>query len=258
MRYFLELAYHGAPYHGWQRQPHSPSVQQTLEECLSMLLRQPIEVTGCGRTDTGVHASQFFLHFDFDSDFPAHFLRRLNKVLPGDIAVARLLEVAPGAHARFDATRRSYRYDLSFRKDPFRRQSVYYYPYPQRPDFARLQSAARLLTAYEHFFPFCRSNSDAKTMRCDLRRAEWERVSQDDWSFHVSADRFLRGMVRLMVGMCLNAGTGQVALEEVREALERQQRLEKAWSAPPEGLFLTEVVYPYVNLRTVEQMNIEQ
>lgn len=211
-----------------------------------MLLRQPIEVTGCGRTDTGVHASQFFLHFDFDGNFPAHFLRRLNKVLPPDIAVFRLLEVAPDAHARFDATRRSYRYDLTFRKDPFRRQTAYYYPYPQRPDFDRLQAAAHLLLDYDAFFPFCRSHSDAKTMRCDLRRAEWQQVSDDDWTFHISADRFLRGMVRLIVGMCINVGTGQVPLPAVREALDRQTRLEKARSAPPEGLFLTEVEYPYV------------
>ncbi len=254
MRYFLELAYHGAAYHGWQRQPHSPSVQQALEECLSVLLRQPIEVTGCGRTDTGVHASQYYLHFDFDGDFPIHFLRRLNRLLPPDIAVFRLLEVTPEAHARFDATRRSYRYHLTFRKDPFLQQVAYYYPYPQRPDFDHLLAAGRLLLDYDAFFPFCRSNSDAKTMRCDLQRVEWERVTNDNWTFHISADRFLRGMVRLIVGMCINVGTGQLPLEDVRLALDRQTRLEKAQSAPPQGLFLTEVIYPYVNRRTEEHL----
>ena len=247
MRFFLELAYNGAAYHGWQRQPHSRSVQQVLEEQLSMLLRRPIGVTGCGRTDTGVHAAQYFLHFDFEDAFPAHFLRRLNKVLPADIVAYRLLRVAPDAHARYDAIRRSYQYRLTFCKDPFRQETAYFYPYPERPRFEQLQAAAGLLLDYDAFFPFCRSNSDAKTMRCALQRAEWVRPGPNDLTFHISADRFLRGMVRLIVGMCLNVGAGKVAIAEVRRALDRQERLDRAQSAPPEGLFLTEVQYPYVN-----------
>ncbi len=243
MRYFAEIAYNGAAYHGWQRQPGQISVQQVIEETLSLILRQSIQVVGCGRTDTGVHASQYFLHFDYEGDFPRNFLHRLNKVLPRDIVFYTISKVASGAHARFDATRRSYAYYLSFRKDPFRQQTVTYYPYPQRPDFNRMQAAAQLLLQYEAFYTFCRSNTDAKTMRCDLTRAEWEQVDLHNLIFHISADRFLRGMVRLIVGMCINVGTGAIELDTVRQALNQQKLLQRAESAPPEGLYLCEVRY---------------
>lgn len=243
MRYFAELAYHGAAYHGWQRQPDQLSVQQVIEENLTMILRQPVEVTGCGRTDTGVHASQYFLHFDFEGTFPKNFLHRLNKVLPPDISFFRIFEVPAEAHARFDATRRSYVYHLTFQKDPFHQQTAYFYPYPRRPDLDRMQAAAQLLLSYDEFFTFCRSNTDVRTMRCDLTRAEWEQTGEHRLAFHISSDRFLRGMVRLIVGMCLNVGTGKLPLETVKKALDDQAILKKAESAPPEGLFLNRVEY---------------
>lgn len=243
MRYFAELAYNGAHYHGWQRQPDRITVQQVLEDNFSMILRRPMEIVGCGRTDTGVHASQYFFHFDYNAAFPRRFLHRINKVLPADIAIRQIFAVKPEAHARFDATRRSYSYWLTFEKDPFRQTTAYYYPYPQRPALDRMQAAARLLLDYGEFFPFCRSNSDAKTMRCDLTRAEWEATGPNQLTFHISADRFLRGMVRLIVGMCINVGTKKLALETVRRSLDRQERLQKAESAPPEGLFLSGVSY---------------
>lgn len=246
MRYFAELAYNGTRFYGWQRQPEQTSVQEALEHAFSTILGEPIEVTGCGRTDTGVHASQYYLHFDFAGEFPKAFVRRINKFLPPDIAIFRIFPVAEDAHARYDATRRAYQYHLMFRKDPFRRETAYFFSFAQRPDLAKLQEAAGMLLDYEDFYPFCKSNTDVKTMKCELFRSEWETAGSDHLIFHIAANRFLRGMVRLIVGMCLNVGTGKTSLDAVREAMESQTRLKRSWSVPPEGLFLSEVIYPYV------------
>jgi tRNA pseudouridine38-40 synthase len=243
-RYFIELAYNGTHYFGWQRQPGKNSVQQTLEEFMGTILGTELEITGCGRTDTGVHAKQYFAHFDFEGEFPTEFVRRLNKFLPKDIAVFRIFEVAPDAHARFDAYQRSYEYHLSFRKDPFTEHLAYFYPYTQQPDPALMQAAAALLLQYTEFAPFCKSNHDAKTMICNLTRSEWEFYPEEHRAvFHITSNRFLRGMVRLIVGMCLGVGTGQISLEEVKVAMEEQSRLRKATSAPPEGLYLGGILY---------------
>jgi tRNA pseudouridine38-40 synthase len=247
MRYFAELAYRGTAYHGWQNQPDKISVQQTLEQALSTILGAAIDVVGCGRTDAGVHARQYFMHFDYEGKFPREFLRRLNKFLPKDIAVFRIFEVAPTVHARFDATHRAYEYHINFVKNPFGTDTAYFYPFAARPDAAAMKQAAALLIEYEHFSPFCKTHTEAKTMRCDLRRAEWEGSPEEgEMVFHIASDRFLRGMVRLIVGMCLNVGTGKVMLEEVRHAMEQQQWLKKSWSVPPEGLYLTDIRYPFV------------
>lgn len=244
MRYFAELAYNGARYYGWQKQPDKISVQQQLEKSFSTILGTPIEVVGCGRTDTGVHAKQYFLHFDFDGQFPKAFTRRINKFLPPDIAIYRIFEVAPDAHARFDATHRAYEYHIDFVKNPFGQETAYFYPFAHLPEPAKMQEAAQLLLDYEEFFPFCKTHTDVKTMRCALRRAEWEGTpTEGKMVFHIASDRFLRGMVRLIVGMCLNVGAGKTALEEVRQAMDRQERLKKSWSIPPQGLFLTDVRY---------------
>ncbi len=244
MRYFAELAYKGTAYVGWQRQPNGMSVQEKLEETLSMLLREPVEITGCGRTDTGVHAAQYFIHFDFDGEFPEAFLRRLNKVLPPDIAVYRIFEVAPDAHARYDAYHRAYRYTIIYRKDPFLTETAFLYPYPQKPDLVLMQSAADLLLQYEDFFPFCKSDTDTESMRCELKQAEWNLDEATGLLiFDIAANRFLRGMVRLIVGACINVGIGQVSLEELKHAMDTQTRLKKSYSVPPEGLALTGVRY---------------
>jgi tRNA pseudouridine38-40 synthase len=250
MRYFIELAYRGSPFFGWQRQPDRISVQEALEDSLSIILNTPLEVVGCGRTDTGVHARQYFAHFDFEGEFPAGFLRRINKFIGPDIALFRLHEVDGEAHARFDATHRAYEYHLTFQKDPFRQDLAYFHSLPATPDLKTMQDSVHLLRDYDEFFPFCKSDSDVKTLRCDLRRAEWEVLSEQDWVFHIAADRFLRGMVRLIVGMSLNVGLGKIRLEEVREAMDNQKRLRQAQSAPPHGLYLTEVRYPFLDDRT--------
>ncbi len=242
MRYFIELAYNGATFHGWQRQPRQISVQQVLEDSFSTILGRTIEIMGCGRTDTGVHASQYFAHFDFDGVLPAGFVRRINKYLPPAIVVYRLFPVADDLHARFSAHYRAYRYHLSLVKDPFRQQTATFYPYAKKLDRSLLQEAALLLPKYELFAPFCKSGSDVEVPHCTLHRAEWV-FGEREYVFHIAANRFLRGMVRLIVGMCLDVAREKTTLAEVELAMEEQTRLVRASSAPPEGLFLEEVRY---------------
>lgn len=251
MKYFSELAYNGTNYCGWQRQSNGLSVQEILEDAFSTILQKEIAITGCGRTDAGVHASQFFIHFDFDAKFPVGFINRINKFLPKDISVISLMEVTSDAHARYDAYHRSYEYHISFHKNPFQINTIYYYPFAKGLDLALMQQSADLLLNYDSFFPFCKSNSDAKTMFCELRRAEWVlNQEQKTLVFHISANRFLRGMVRLIVGMCLNVGNGKLAVEDVKMAMEKQVRLKKDLSVAARGLYLTEVKYPNIGTRS--------
>ena len=247
MRYFLQLAYNGTNYSGWQRQPNNPTIQQVLEEGFSLILRAKIEITGCGRTDAGVHASRFIAHFDFAGEFPPAFNNRINRFLPKDIAIHKIFPVAEDVHARYDARKRSYEYHVVFEKNPFLTNTAYSINYGKKLDFDKLQEAAKLLLNYTDFFTFCKTNHDAKTTICDLMRSEW--IQEDDgkrWVFYISANRFLRGMVRLIVGMCLNVAEGRLELETVRDAMENQLQLQKAESAPAHGLFLTEIVYPFL------------
>lgn len=244
MRYFAELAYNGTNYNGWQKQPRGTAVQDVLENGLSTILGKPVELTGCGRTDAGVHASQFFAHFDFGGEVPGWLCGRLNRFLPPDIAVRRFFPVPDEAHARFDAVKRSYAYHIVFEKDPFSVQTAWRFPFAETPDFSRMQEAAALLPLHDQFAPFCKTHGDARTMFCQLVRSEWQAADAGRWIYHVSANRFLRGMVRLIVGMCLNVGMGRLELSEVAAALDGQQPLRRSWSVPPQGLFLTEVIYP--------------
>ena len=245
MRYFIELAYSGTNYSGWQKQPNASSVQEAIEQAMSTILQVPIEVMGCGRTDAGVHASQFFLHFDIEKPIPSNFLSRINKYLPSDIAFRQIFQPDPEAHARFDATKRSYTYHIHFRKNPFLKNQSFLFPYGLKTiDFDSLQEAASILLDYDAFLPFCKTRSDAKTMNCKIIRSEWEWIIPNErLAYHVSADRFLRGMVRLIVGMCLNISRDKLSLNDVKEALEKQQRLVRDYSVPADGLFLTEVIY---------------
>jgi len=248
MRYFIQLSYLGAKYCGWQKQPESPSVQETLETAFSTMLRTPTELVGCGRTDTGVHARIYYVHLDCDK-MPDNALSRLNKLLPPDIAIHQIHEVKEDAHARYDAFSRAYEYHLHFQKSPFLKDHSFLFPFPSRPDFSKTQAAAKLLLNYEEFFPFCKSNTDVKTMRCELKEARWEQPDANRWVFYIGANRFLRGMVRLIVGMSLNVGLGKVSIEEVQQAMEQQTRLKRSWSVPPEGLFLMKVEYPFLNTK---------
>lgn len=219
-----------------------------------MIFRTRMTIMGCGRTDAGVHASQFFIHFDLPTelteaqkDFPKLFIKRVNKYLPPDIAIHRIFEVEENAHVRFDATHRAYEYHLIFDKNPFLTESAFRYPFGQKLDFDKMQEAAKLLLEYDSFFPFCKTKSDAKTMLCALSRSEWVWEKEGKHLvFHISANRFLRGMVRLIVGMCLNVGVGKVTLEELKLALDNQEWLKISYSVPPNGLFLVEVGYEFL------------
>ncbi len=238
----LELAYQGTAYAGWQRQPNALTVEETVDTALSTLLGEPVKLVGCGRTDAGVHASDYAAHFDFGGEMPARLAGRLNRFLPEDIAIRGLYRVPVETHARFSATGRSYVYHLSLLKDPFRPATVAWVPALRELDHAAMQDAADLLTGYGSFAPFCKTNSDAFTMRCTLGESRWE-FGPEQLTYRISANRFLRGMVRLIVGMCVRVGEGRLSLDEVRRALDRQERLPKPWSAPAAGLYLCNVAY---------------
>lgn len=247
MRYFLELSYHGARYGGWQRQPNAPSIQETLEDTLAIILRGQVPLTGCGRTDAGVHAQGYFAHLDLETTPPPDLIYRLNRLLPEDIAVQALHRVPEQAHARFDAFQRRYRYRILLGKDPFLHNQAWWLPQATPPDLAKLNQAASLLLEYKDFAPFCKTGTDATTRRCDLRESFWLRSPDGrELVYWVTSDRFLRGMIRLIVGMCLRVAAGKTTLEEVRRALETQQPLPGSESVPPDGLTLMEVRYPYL------------
>ncbi len=246
MRYFLNLAYHGAAYAGWQIQPNAPSVQETLEKALTTLLRQPIELTGCGRTDTGVHARNYTAHFDAAEPLPDNFLRGINSLLPFDIAVNAATPVHDTAHARFDAVERRYTYRISTRKDPFTRDTAWAAPRASELNLAAMQAVADLLPQYEAFAPFCKTGSDAKHFRCRLTSALWVPDPQNHLLlFHIAANRFLRGMVRLIVGACVLAGQEKISPDDVRKALEEQSPIKGSLSVPAHGLFFEGATYPF-------------
>lgn len=242
MRYFVELKYDGAAYCGWQRQSDAPSVQQTIEQALSTLLRQPTEIVGAGRTDTGVNASYYIAHFDTEKAFDiAHLQYKLNLILPHDIAIESLTQVADGAHARFDATEREYTYYISTSKNPFRRHSAWTYYVPL--DIEKMNEAAQSLLEYSDFTSFAKLNSNNKTNICNIMVAKWEREG-DILRFTIRADRFLRNMVRAIVGTLVDVGRGRYSVEEFRAIVEAKDLSKASAGAPAQGLFLSDVVYP--------------
>jgi tRNA pseudouridine38-40 synthase len=246
VRYFLEIAYKGTAYNGWQVQPNGITVQQTINTALSTLLRDPVVYcVGCGRTDAGVHAAQFYLHFITDATIPEQFVERMNAFLPVDISVKRMLEVHDTAHTRFDATSRSYEYRMSSVKDVFRYGMVYYKPF-HKLDLEKMQAAAKILMQFDDFPSFCKSKAGSKTTIVKLQAAYWEERGTD-LVFCISADRFLRGMVRLVVGAMLQIGESKMSLEEFEAGIREKRRFQRALSAPAHGLYLTSVIYPYIN-----------
>ena len=243
-RYFIHLAYNGAAYNGWQTQPGLPTVQQTLEEALSTLLRQKIAVVGCGRTDTGVHASDFYAHFDMNSELRApnsDLVFKLNNFLPPDIAVYDIFPVADNAHARFDAVARTYQYHVSDRRLPFRQGQ--YCRIWFRPDIDKMNQAARVLMEYDDFTSFAKLHTQVKTNICHLSQAEW---AEEDggWVFTIRSNRFLRNMVRSVTGTLLDVGRGKLDIDGLRRIIEKKDRCAAGVSMPACGLFLTKVEYP--------------
>ena len=242
MRYFIEIAYNGKNYFGWQRQPEQISVQQVLEETLSTMLRKEIKIIGAGRTDTGVHAKQLFAHFDFDSiENKDEFFFRINSFLPKDISIKNIFEVKDDAHARFDAVEREYEYIISFEKDPFSEEFAYQINH--KPNVELMNEAAKMLLAHKNFQCFSRSKTDVKTYNCTIVKAFWE-AKNNTLIFTIAADRFLRNMVRAIVGTLLEVGFGKVSLEKFQKILESKSREEAGASAPAHGLYLTKVAYP--------------
>ena len=242
LRYFIQLAFFGAAYHGWQRQPNALSVQEVLEDCLSKLLKQPVEVVGAGRTDAGVHARMMIAHVEVEHTVQTNdVVRRLNAFLPSDIAVQDMRAVNPNAHARFDATSRSYEYWVAPHKNPFYKDTAHYCKHPL--DLGRMNEAAGLLLGHRDFECFSKSHTDVKTFYCDVQEAHWS-VEGDLLVFRITADRFLRNMVRAVVGTLLEVGKQTYAPVHVKTILKSKDRSKAGASVPAKGLYLTSIVYP--------------
>ena len=243
-RYFLHISYDGTNYHGWQRQLNGHSVQEEIESALRKLLRQERVVSvGCGRTDAGVHAREFFLHFNAENpiDKPEEIFFKLNLMLPKDIGVYKLWQVNYLAHARFDANERSYEYHIHQKRDPFAQRFSTFYPWPL--DIAKMNEAALLLLRYKDFAAFCKSGGGQKTTLCDVRHAHWA-VDGSKLVFHITADRFLRNMVRAIVGTLVDVGRGRISIEQFVSIIESGKRPKAGESVPAQGLHLTRICYP--------------
>lgn len=242
-RYFLELAYKGTNYHGWQRQPNGRSVQEALENALSTILQTPTSVTGAGRTDTGVHAKYMVAHFD--ASVPLLDLQKLsgqlNRFLPKDIAIYSIVPVKNDAHSRFDAIARRYEYHVIWDKNPFLQNLAT--RIPAQPDFEQMNLAAQKLLGYSDFTSFSKLHSNNKTNLCKINFAYWEKRG-DVRIFNIQADRFLRNMVRAIVGTLLEVGRGKMSVAEFCEVIEAKNRGRAGTSVPADGLYLVDVIYP--------------
>lgn len=244
MRYFIEFAYNGKNYCGWQSQPHSPSVQETLSKALSILLREQIEMVGAGRTDTGVHAKQMYAHFDYELVIDSDVItQKLNSFLPKDIVVYRFIPLHDAAHARFDATSRTYEYHIHTYKDAFDNEASWYHFH--KLDIDTMNQAAKLMFGYTDFKCFSKTHTDVRTFNCDIKEAHWQQHGTK-LVFTVSADRFLRNMVRAIVGTLVNVGLGKLSIDDFRKIIESRDRNQAGFSVPAHGLYLTKVIYPYL------------
>lgn len=242
-RYFIYLAYDGTHYHGWQIQPNGISVQECLMKALSTLLRREIEIVGAGRTDAGVHASLMVAHFDNDELLDtASVSDKLNRLLPPDISIYRICRVRPDAHARFDATARTYNYYVTTSKYPFDRH--YRWRIYNQLDYELMNEAAHTLFEYNDFTSFSKLHTDAKTHICHITHAGWTREGNATWVFTIRADRFLRNMVRAIVGTLVEVGRGKLTVEGFRRVIELKDRSKAGTSAPGQALFLVNVEYP--------------
>ncbi|GJM29209.1 MAG: tRNA pseudouridine synthase A [Cyclobacteriaceae bacterium] len=242
MRYFIELSYNGKAYHGWQLQKNAHSIQQEFNNALEVIFKQKIETVGSGRTDSGVHALQQVCHLDLEQPVDVQkSLYRLNSLLPNDIAVKRMFKVPDSAHARFDAISRSYRYFITTVKNPFETETSYYFS--KQISMQHMNEAATVLLGEQNFKSFCKKKSSADHYVCTINHASWQ-VDNDRYCFYVSANRFLRGMVRALVGTLLDVGTGKISIDQFKTVIAAQDRRKAGRAAPAQGLFLTEVVYP--------------
>ena len=245
MRFFIRFAYDGTAFHGSQRQPNGVTVQETMEQALAMIFREDMPLTFAGRTDAGVHAREMYAHFDINdnqSSMVNNLKFRLNGILPNSIAIYDIFRVTDDAHARFSAKRRTYEYHVINHKDPF------LLPYATRLrtpiDFVAMNEAARHLIGRQDFSSFCRTHTDVKTTICDLTQAEWKELGNGHAVFTISADRFLRNMVRAVVGTLFQVGIGKITKEQFAEVIAQHNRCSAGDSAPAQGLYLTHIEYP--------------
>lgn len=244
MRYFLQLSYHGKNYSGWQRQENAVSVQQTLEENLSKIFASPIEIVGCGRTDAGVHAQDYFAHFDTEKNIPDSFLYRINSMLPDYIAISKIIEVKSDFHARFDAINRTYKYFIHFEKNPFLEEQSYLFN--QQPDIEKMNHCIQQLFGEHDFSTFEKKGSDNKTSVCTLENAYWEQT-ETGLAFTIKANRFLRNMVRRITAALLLVGVGKMNEQDIVNAVLNKESLEVKLAVPAKGLFLWKIEYEFNN-----------
>jgi len=242
LRYFIELSYNGKAYYGWQNQPTDISVQEVVEDSLSKLLNDKIAIVGAGRTDSGVHALQMFAHFDTESIFKeSELVYKLNSFLPKDVAIHDLFKVTEESHARFDALSRTYLYRIALKKNVFTFDSAYYMK--QYLDIDKMNEASKILLGYKDFQCFSKSRTDVKTYDCDIMKAEWV-LKNDELHFVIKADRFLRNMVRAIVGTMVNIGLGKLQVEDLHTIIKSKNRSEAGYSVPAHALYLTNIEYP--------------
>ena len=244
MRYFIELSYNGKNYHGWQIQPDANSVQEELNKAISTILQEEISVVGAGRTDAGVHASQMYAHLDTDKKLNKNHVYKFNSLLPDDIVVYKIHSVKDDAHARFDAISRSYEYKIWLGRNPFLLETTWQLYY-QKLNISLMNNAAKVLLEYEDFQCFSKVKTEVHTFNCDVTLAEWKQ-KENELTFHISANRFLRNMVRAIVGTLIDVGTGKTTIEEFRKIIESKNRNNAGLSVPAKALFLTEVTYDYI------------
>jgi len=243
LRYFIKLAYNGTHYHGWQYQPNAASVQENLNKAFSVLLNAPINLMGAGRTDTGVHAKEMYAHFDFDTPFDIpNLVHKLNSFLPKDIVIYAIFPVHDEAHTRFDAKKRTYEYHINTHKDPFSQELSWYFHH--KLDVDLMNTAARLLLDHTNFQSFSKVNTDVNTFNCKIMEAHWVQ-NNDRLIFTISADRFLRNMVRAIVGTLVNVGLHKISPKEFNAIIESKDRNKAGFSVPAHGLYLTEIVYDF-------------
>lgn len=243
MRYFIRLAYKGTDFHGWQLQPNALSVQQVVQEALQTMLRLPISIIGAGRTDAGVHASQFFAHFDFENAIDTkELVLKLNAFLPDTVVVYDIFIVTNNAHARFDATSRSYEYRIFLGRDPFLNDTTWQI-HNQKLNVEAMNKAAQLILNYTDFKCFSKTKTDVKTYLCDVTKAIWIQEGKK-LTFHITANRFLRNMVRAIVGTLVDIGLEKNSPQSIKDVIESHDRKMAGFSVPAKGLFLTEITYP--------------
>lgn len=243
MKYFIKLAYKGTEFHGWQRQPNADSVQERIENALSVLLKEEKEIVGCGRTDTGVHASEYYAHFTIETHFSNKELAyKLNALLPKTIVVYKVFPVVDTAHARFDALERSYEYRILLENNPFELETTWQIPHRQF-DIELMNDAAALLMKHQDFQAFSKTNTDVNNYLCQINHAKWV-LEDKHLIFHISANRFLRNMVRAIVGTLLEVGENKISVSDFEHIILSKNRSEAGFSVPAQGLFLSKIRYP--------------